>query len=170
MRMLAHFAAMADYNRWANTRLYADVGNLPEENRHRDVGIYFKSLFKTLSHILNTDRAWTHILQGGTLETMRLPAVPLDFEGLRFARLEQDQVFIGWLSSIDEAWLDQPLAFTSKLGSFTGMTYDGTHGSTLTHVFNHQTHHRGQAHAALSILGVGEPQALDMLVKGFLQR
>jgi uncharacterized damage-inducible protein DinB len=48
------------------------------------------------------------------------------------------------------------------------MTHVGTNASTLTHLFNHQTHHRGQAHTALSLLGVKEPLALDILVKGFL--
>jgi uncharacterized damage-inducible protein DinB len=34
----------------------------------------------------------------------------------------------------------------------------------LAHLFNHQTHHRGQAHAALTLLGVREPHSLDLLV------
>jgi uncharacterized damage-inducible protein DinB len=39
----------------------------------------------------------------------------------------------------------------------------------LTHVINHRTHHRGQAHAALTILGVAEPKPLGILIKGFLE-
>jgi uncharacterized damage-inducible protein DinB len=31
------------------------------------------------------------------------------------------------------------------------------------HLFNHQTHHRGQAHACLSILAGSEPPSLDLL-------
>ena len=34
----------------------------------------------------------------------------------------------------------------------------------LAHLFNHQTHHRGQAHAALTALGIAEPVALDLLI------
>jgi uncharacterized damage-inducible protein DinB len=32
----------------------------------------------------------------------------------------------------------------------------------LLHLFNHQTHHRGQAHACLSILTGVEPPSLDL--------
>ena len=34
----------------------------------------------------------------------------------------------------------------------------------LAHLFNHQTHHRGQAHAILTVLGVAEPDPLDLLL------
>jgi uncharacterized damage-inducible protein DinB len=34
----------------------------------------------------------------------------------------------------------------------------------LAHLFNHQTHHRGQAHAILTLLGVREPDGLDLLL------
>lgn len=34
----------------------------------------------------------------------------------------------------------------------------------LAHLFNHQTHHRAQAHAALTVLGVSEPASLDPLI------
>ena len=33
----------------------------------------------------------------------------------------------------------------------------------LAHWFNHQTHHRGQAHCILTVLGVPEPKPLDLL-------
>jgi uncharacterized damage-inducible protein DinB len=34
----------------------------------------------------------------------------------------------------------------------------------LAHLFNHQTHHRGQAHAILTVLGITEPDPLDLLI------
>ena len=34
----------------------------------------------------------------------------------------------------------------------------------LLHFFNHQTHHRGQAHTGLSILTGEEPPSFDMLI------
>ena len=36
-------------------------------------------------------------------------------------------------------------------------------GVVLSHVFNHQTHHRGQATHILRQLGVAEPPSLDLL-------
>lgn len=163
-----HFRAMAAYNRWANMRLYDAAAGLPDEALHRDVGVYFKSLFGTLAHLLQTDRAWTFLLQGGALQDMALPAAPADFAALREARDAQDAMLLSWTEGIDPLWLGRPFKFTSAVGSWKGLVYDGTHASTLTHLFNHQTHHRGQAHSALSLLGVAEPPALDMLVKRML--
>jgi len=99
---------------------------------------------------------------------MNIPELPDNIADLVLARQEQDAIFIDWISGLNEAWLDQPFTFTSGLSSLKGMTYKGTHASTLTHLFNHQTHHRGQVHAALTILGIREPHALDILIKGLM--
>jgi uncharacterized damage-inducible protein DinB len=53
--MKSHFAMMADYNAWANGRLFRMASQLPDEQYRRDVGAYFKSLHGTLNHI--TDNA-----------------------------------------------------------------------------------------------------------------
>jgi uncharacterized damage-inducible protein DinB len=45
-----------------------------------------------------------------------------------------------------------------------GMPQSQVLADILLHLFNHQTHHRGQAHACLSILTGGEPPSLDLLV------
>src|SRR6476660_3150317 len=46
----------------------------------------------------------------------------------------------------------------------SGMPQSQVLGDILMHLFNHQTHHRGQAHACLSILTGSEPPSLDLLV------
>ncbi len=148
-------------------RLYSDVGELSHEQRHMEVGIYFGSIVATLTHLLITDRAWAFILRGGRLESMPKASLPADFGKLRVAREEEDKAMMSWVEDMDESWLEQPFSFTSALGGFSGKTYKGTHASCLAHVFNHQTHHRGQIHAALTGLGIAEPLALDILVKGF---
>lgn len=165
--MKAHFQAMASYAEWANRQLFADAAALSDEQRARDVGVYFKSLFATLSHLLQSDRAWTFLLQGGALADMALPAPAGTFEALREARRDQDATFVAWIDRLDSDWFDRPFRFVSGLGQWKGHVYYGTHGSTLAHMLNHGTHHRGQAHAALTILGVAEPNALDILVMGF---
>jgi uncharacterized damage-inducible protein DinB len=165
--MQRHFAELASYNRWANRRLFGDASALPADAPYRDVGVYFGSLFATLEHILRVDRAWVHLLEGGAIAD--LPPMPDvgDLARLRNARELQDALLIERVGSIDAAWLETPFEFRSLLGSWRGMTYHGTRASTLTHLFNHQTHHRGQAHSALTLLGV-RPSALDILVKGML--
>jgi uncharacterized damage-inducible protein DinB len=46
----------------------------------------------------------------------------------------------------------------------SGMPQSQVLSDILLHLFNHQTHHRGQAHACVSILIGGEPPSLDLLV------
>ena len=165
--MQRHFIELADYNRWANRRLYRDAAALPPDASVRDVGVYFGSLFATLEHILKVDRAWLHLLDGGALAD--LPPMPdiRDLARLTAAREATDAALIVRVASVDEAWLESDFAFSSTLGSWRGLTYRGSRAGMLTHVFNHQTHHRGQAHSALSLLGAA-PSALDILVKGML--
>lgn len=158
---------MARYNRWANRRLYAACADIPDESRRRDVGLYFGSVHLTLEHLIKTDRAWTHLLRGGTLADMPPVPVPQDFPALRAAREEHDALFVAWMDDLEPDWLDGPFAFSSTLGSWQGLTWSDTRGGTLVHLFNHHTHHRGQAHTGLSLLGA-EPPALDMLVQGML--
>lgn len=159
---------LAQYNAWANARLFADAATLPEEALEEDVGVYFTSLFATLEHVLKVDRAWQYLLDGGAVADLA-PARPMaDFAALRAARRTEDEQLVRWLSAVNAAWLDAPFTFQSALPMWQGLTWRGTRASTLTHLFNHQTHHRGQAHAALTRLGIVEPQSLDLLVKFML--
>lgn len=157
---------MARYNQWANRRLYA-AADLPDAMLRRDVGVYFGSLYLTLEHLLKTDRTWTHLLHGGTLVDMPVTPLPGDFAGLQAARVAHDALLVDWLGDVDPVWLDEPFVFQSALGSWQGLTWSESRAATFTHLFNHQSHHRGQAHTALSLLGV-DPPALDMLVQGML--
>jgi len=167
--MKSHFQSLAAYGAWANDRLLSDAALMSDEDLHRNVGVYFKSLFATLTHYLQSDQAWTFLLQGGALSDMKWEPEPATLAELQRARSAQDRLFSAWIDTLGEAWFDEPFTFVSTLGSMKGLTYNGTHASTLTHVINHQTHHRGQAHAALTILGIAEPKPLDILVKGFLE-
>jgi uncharacterized damage-inducible protein DinB len=47
--------------------------------------------------------------------------------------------------------------------ALNGTTHKKKLCDILAHLFNHQTHHRGQAHAALTVLGIKEPASLDLL-------
>ena len=80
------------------------------------------------------------------LDTILFP----DLEPLRFAREEEDERIAGFVDRLD----DDALA-----GRFTYMTVTDLRtvsqrlAPALDHFFNHQTHHRGQAHAMLTALG-----------------
>ena len=53
-----HYHALARYNTWMNDRLYAVCTALPDAERRRDRGAFFRSIHGTLNHLLLTDRAW----------------------------------------------------------------------------------------------------------------
>jgi uncharacterized damage-inducible protein DinB len=55
---------MAAYNAWMNERLYAACDQVPDDERKRDRGAFFKSIHGTLNHILWGDRSWLARLGG----------------------------------------------------------------------------------------------------------
>lgn len=158
--MKRHFEMMATYNRWANRILFNAAAELSAEEYTRDVGVFFKSMMGTLNHLLVTDRIWMKRFTGEgdaptELDTVLHKALP----ALRIAREAEDARMLEWISGLSERALE---------GRFTYMTVVDPRtvsqrlAPALTHLFNHQTHHRGQAHAILSMLGK-KPPSLDLI-------
>ena len=65
---------------------------------------------------------------------------------------------IDWADALDDAALAGELSYYSR-GAGRDMTCRT--GSAVTHMFNHQTHHRGQVHCMLTQAG-GKPHATDL--------
>jgi uncharacterized damage-inducible protein DinB len=149
--MLHYFKMFAHYNRWANATLYAEAATLTREEFNRPTGAFFGSLMATLNHLVVADRIWLNRFTGSGPTPRHLDEILFeDFEPLREARAMEDARIIGWNGSLTAADLDtdftyvpmtSPQAVTQKLGP------------ALAHFFNHQTHHRGQAHMILTTLG-----------------
>jgi len=152
---------MAHYNAWANARLYRMASQLPDEQYRRDVGAYFKSLHGTLNHLLATDRIWMRRLTGEGDHPTRLDAIVFDnLPSLTAARGEEDERIINFVQGLAETRLDEVLHYKTMNGSPQQQPLR----EILAHVFNHQTHHRGQAHTILTVLGIAEPEPLDLLL------
>ena len=161
MIMKTHFAMMADYNAWANGRLFEIASRLPDDQYRRNVGAYFKSLHGTLNHILVADRIWMRRLTGAGDHPGDLNAIVFDdFPSLRAARQQEDQRIIRFIEGLSEAGLEEMCDYRT----LSGTAHTQPRREILAHLFNHQTHHRGQAHAILTILGVCEPDGLDLLL------
>jgi uncharacterized damage-inducible protein DinB len=158
--MKIHFQRMAAYNRWANAQLYDAVGKLPPAEIEAPRSGFFPSLLKTLNHILVGDTIWMGRLDGtGSPGVTRLDQIlHAEFAALRQARTATDERIIAFVDRIDPPWLEQDLHYRTVAGA--PMTTQV--GQTLTHFFNHQTHHRGQAHAMLSSTDVAPP-VLDLI-------
>ena len=159
--MKAHLVQFAAYNRWANARLYEAALDLDDAAYRRDVGAFFKSLHGTLNHLLLTDRLWMKRLTGQGDHPENLDAVVHDDRlQLALARADEDERIICYVASLDEAAISSPFEYSTT----SGKLFEQTRAEVLAHLFNHQTHHRGQAHAIVSICTGREPPPLDLLV------
>jgi uncharacterized damage-inducible protein DinB len=153
---------MADYNGWMNERLYTICASLTDDERKRDRGAFFKSIHSTLNHILWADRVWMTRLGGqrygapGPLGT----DVFADFDELREARASLDADISRWAASLTEEQLNAPYTFVSSVLNITRVQPTW---SFVAHMFNHQTHHRGQLTTLLSQAGI-EPGVTDVLL------
>ena len=142
---------MAEYNQWMNQKLYAICAAIPDTDRKRDRGAFFQSIHGTLNHLLYGDRAW---LGRFTHQPDAVPQLDRllyeDFEELQQARQSTDQAILTWARTLTPEWLGQPLEYTSNVDQRTRTLPTWV---LVTHLFNHQTHHRGQLTTLLSQMG-----------------
>lgn len=155
-----HFRQLAAYNSWANARLYEAAFALDEEAYRRPVGVFFSSLHGTLNHLLLTDRIWLERLTGEGDHSDRLDAILYDDRReLAAARAAEDQRLTRVVDGYDEQAYTRPIVYRTT----RGVAHEQPLHDILAHLFNHQTHHRGHAHACLSILTGTEPPSLNLL-------
>lgn len=154
------FQMFAGYNAWADERLYAAVSTLTPEDFTADRGLFFGSILCTLNHLLAADRIWMKRFTQQGEAPSRLDAIlHPEFGALLSARQAEDARIAAFVGDLTEAGF---------AGLFTYQRMTDTSIQTqelapaLFHLFNHQTHHRGQCHAALTGLGAQAP-SLDMV-------
>ncbi len=162
MDHLLPYRAMAYNNAWANHRLLTACIRLsPDEFIAKRTG-FFPSLRATLNHILVIDRFYVDAMEGGTLG----PAAWADPEPCRtVAALHEgqaavDQRLLAVVEGLDGAGLGRIVSVHRG----TGVQRERM-DRLLLHLFQHQVHHRGQAHAMLSGTSVSPPQ-LDEFFSG----
>jgi uncharacterized damage-inducible protein DinB len=158
----AYVQRMARYNRWQNENLYGVADTLPDEERRRERGAFFGSIHKTLSHLL-----WADNIQMSRFTTAApKPAVGIpgsvslyaDWSALKDERGRFDHTIIDWADTMDEPWLAGDVTYVSAA---IGRELTRPRWLLVAHMFNHQTHHRGQVHAMLTQAG-GRPSDTDL--------
>jgi uncharacterized damage-inducible protein DinB len=154
-----YFDHLARYNAWANERLYDACAKLGETELKAKRRAFFGSIHATLNHILVGDRLWMSRLAGDSLVLPLNKILHEDFGRLRAARRTQDQLLVELVSGIPAAQLDTPLAYTNT----KNQPFATPRRLLLGHVFNHQTHHRGQVHDMLSQTDVAPPE-IDLII------
>jgi uncharacterized damage-inducible protein DinB len=163
----AYAQTMARYNRWQNRSLYAAASRLTDAQRTENRGAFFGSVHGTLCHLLFGDGAWMwrftqdETLRPAVKSTAETAAFVSDWETLQIARGTLDARILSWAAALTPADLAGDLTYfsvTSNRQSTKPM------GLLVAHMFNHQSHHRGQAHALLTGFGLSlEDTDLPML-------
>jgi uncharacterized damage-inducible protein DinB len=149
----AYARTMAAYNAEMNRRLYGAAARLSDAERKRDRGAFWSSIHGSLNHILWGDGMWM-----ARFDNWPKPTQPIkesgklydDFAALGAAREEADRKIADWAGRIDDKWL------AGELTWWSGAAQREVHaplGLLVAHMFNHQTHHRGQVHAMLTAAG-----------------
>ena len=145
---------MARYNAWQNLSLYNAARGLSDADRQRDRGAFFGSIEGTLCHLLWADLIWMSRLDGG-VGPKPVPFGPetaraYDWSEMLALRPQVDARIASWAWMVTEAELAGDLTWHSAV-----MQRDLSKPMALCvmHVFNHQTHHRGQVHAMLTAAG-----------------
>jgi uncharacterized damage-inducible protein DinB len=134
-----------------NQKLYAICAEIPDGERKQDRGAFFKSIHGTLNHLLYGDRTWMERFTQKPFSSRRIGGeLYSDFEQLRQEREQLDQEILVWTKTLLAEWLAQPFEYTSNVDSKTRILPAWT---LVTHLFNHQTHHRGQLTTLLSQMG-----------------
>jgi len=144
--------ALARYNEWMNSRLYALCATLPDEEVGADRGAFFGSIYATLNHIAYADLAFLARFTGDPAVVPELGADLFGgFAALRAARTALDARLLAWTATLSEPWLSESQTYLSKVD---GATRTRPRWLLVTHLFNHQTHHRGQVTTLLAQRGL----------------
>jgi uncharacterized damage-inducible protein DinB len=153
---------MARYNQWQNGSLYAAADTLADEARRVDRGAFFKSIHGTLSHLLWADSMWMSRIAGDPSPGVGLAESASfcpDWQEMRRRRAAMDERLIHWAESLDAAALAGDFSWHSNA---TRTQLTRPRALIVVHMFNHQAHHRGQAHAMVTAAGA-RPLDTDLI-------
>jgi uncharacterized damage-inducible protein DinB len=159
---------MARYNAWFNTRLYDACETLDDATRKRDSGAFFGSIHRTLNHLIVADQIWLrrlrqcgveHGFDAASLSPEVLDLAPGhglgepvydDWATLRAKRRQMDDAVTQWLATMPAAFP----GYTMRYSNTKGVQREHPAWQALSHLFNHQTHHRAQVTTLLMQAGV----------------
>ena len=155
MKAALYFLAQARNNALANHRLLAVCAELAEEAFTACAGGFFGSLRATLNHILYVDWYYVDALEGGSLgpAAWRNEEPCATVADLQREQSAVDRRLIAFCETLDEDRLGAAVRLIRAKGEKTERA-----DRVLLHLFQHQVHHRGQAHSLLTALSVPPPQ------------
>ncbi|MEM6947487.1 MAG: DinB family protein [Pseudomonadota bacterium] len=126
---------------------------MPGEALLAETGALWGSILKTFNHILWANRLWMSRFEGQARPTQSMAEGALSydtFDEMIDVRDTYDHYLVEWADQTSDPWLASTLSFFSGAA---GREIQMPCGFCVTHFFNHQTHHRGQVHAMLTMAG-----------------
>ena len=155
-----HLILMAQYNFWATQRLCQNLESVSDDEFYKDVGLYFKSIFGTLNHLLLGEHyLWYPRFAEGISPARKLTDTIEPDKTKCLEQLQQkSHHWIAFIQGLDLERLAGNLNYKRVNGEQLSLPF----AATLLHVFNHGTHHRGQVTAAMTALGYECPE-LDLV-------
>ncbi|HVJ89590.1 MAG TPA: DinB family protein [Labilithrix sp.] len=157
---------MARYNRWMNDKVYAVANELTDAERKEDRGAFFGSIHRTLNHLLLADRVWLGRFAGTELQEGEMgpggirsldQELYADFDELRRERTKTDDDVDAFVATLTDDKLRANLRYRRR-----GAVNEFPLWHAVTHLFNHQTHHRGQVTTLLMQAG-RDPGVTDLV-------
>jgi uncharacterized damage-inducible protein DinB len=167
MSLARHFRKMARNNAWANHRLLGACAALGAGEFEAVRTSFFPSLHETLNHNLSVDLYYIDALEEGGLGLSIFDRfTPLAAPALLAAQAETDRRLIAFCDAQDDAGLGRLVETNRGEDGRIGERVD----DLLAHLFQHQIHHRGQAHAMLAGTAVAPPQLDEYFLRFDAQR
>jgi uncharacterized damage-inducible protein DinB len=149
------YRAFAYNNAWANHRLLEACAKLDPTDFEAERTGFFPSLQKTLNHIYVIDLFYVDALEGGSLgpsawdNPLPCPTVA----DLQSAQAAVDKRLIAFCNALTAESLNRNVHVHRHQRIQTERC-----DRLLMHIFQHQIHHRGQAHAMLAGTAIKPPQ------------
>lgn len=161
MDLVEHVRQMAEYNHWMNQKMYEACEKLSAEQLCENRGAFFGSILGTLNHLVVGDTVWLKRFASTgypALKVMNEIPKPEALNSQLFNNLSElkayreklDQVLLSFANEVTESSLQRAVTYKS----FGGVESSKVFFSLLMHMFNHQTHHRGQVSTLLFQFGI----------------
>lgn len=160
MKQREYFQLLAGYHVWAHGCLLDSLAHISDGDYHADHGLFFRSIHRTLNHLLLVDLLWQGRLTGKSFLISGLDQeLVKERERLRDEMLGAAEKLRGLVAGLTESDIESVSAYLDT----EGRRREFPRSLQLAHAFNHATHHRGQVTAVITRLGVASP-VLDMPV------
>ena len=149
---MSPFAALARNSAWANDRLLGACEALAPGEWDAPRTGFFPSIAATLGHVWQVDRYYLDALTGGGQgRAVFADPVPEGPAALRLSQAALDARLVAFCDAAPDP--DATVTTERRDGPVPERI-----GPLLLHLFQHQVHHRGQAHAMLAGTSVAPPQ------------